>query len=636
VGRSLTLNGGSYAVVGVLAPDAKLPEADVWVPLALEPFALTQRGARALTVVARLRPGVTLDQARAELHAIAGRTSQVYPASAGWDVAVVPLKDRLVAGVRPTLLLLWAAVGFVLLIACANLANLMVARAMAREQEMALRVALGAGRLRLIRQLLTESLLVALAGGAAGLLLAWLGLEALLRLNPSNVPRTSEIGVDGSVLAFTLVLSVVTGLGFGLIPAWHAATPDPGRSLKEGGRSTEGARLSAIRGAVVASEVALALVLLVGAGLLVRSLARLQAVDPGFEASHVLTMSVSLPDSRYAVASRRAAFFAQLLERVGRLPGVTAAGAVSHLPLAGRGLSADVRPEHGAPQSGALSIGDYVSVTPGYFRAMGIPLLGGRQLGERDVAEAPPVVVVSEVLARRLWPGMNPVGQRVIVGSTIGADTTPREIVGVVGDVRAAGLESEPGPAVYAPYAQNPWPTMSAVVRSSVDPTQLAAAVRGQVRALDAEQPVYNVRTLDDVLGASLAVRRVQMTLLGTFALAALALAATGVYGVLAQAVRRRTHELGVRVALGAQRRDVLRLVVGQGMRPVGVGVLIGGAAAVAMGKLLRGLLYGVTPADPATLVGAALFLGLVSLIACVLPARRAVRVDPVLALRSE
>jgi predicted permease len=636
VGRSLTLNGGSYPIVGVLSPDAKLPDADVWVPLALEPYALTQRGARSLTVVARLRPGATLDQARAELHAIAGRTSQVFPASAGWDVAVIALKDRLVAGVRPTLFLLWTAVGFVLLIACANLANLMVARALAREHEMALRTVLGAGRSRLVRQLLTESVLVALAGGATGLLLAWLGVEALLRLNLSNLPRTSEIAVDGSVLAFTLALSIVTGLAFGLVPAWHAAAPDPGRSLKESGRATDGVRLSAFRSAAITAEVAIALVLLVGAGLLARSLARFQAVDPGFLTSHVLTMSVSLPDSRYGEGSQKAAFFGQLLDRVGRLPGVTAAGLVSHLPLAGRRLSADVRPERGVAESPALPVADYVSVTPGYFRAMGIPLLEGRQLSERDGPEAPPVVIISDVLARRLWPGASPVGQRVIVGSTIGADTTPREIVGVVGSVRASGLESDPGPAVYAPYAQNPWPTMSVVVRSSADPVQLAAAARLQVLAVDAEQPVYNVRTLDDVLGASLAVRRVQMLLLGAFALAALALAAIGVYGVVAQAVRRRTHEIGVRVALGAQRRDVLKLIVGQGMRPVGIGVLAGGAAAVASGRLLRGLLFGVTPADPATFLAAALFLWLVALIACALPARRAANVDPVVALRSE
>jgi putative ABC transport system permease protein len=632
VGRSVTLNGGSFTIVGVLPPDAGLPDADVWVPLAVEPFALTQRGARSLTVVGRLRPGATLEQARAELHAIAGRTSAAFPASAGWDVAVVPLKDRLVAGVRPTLLLLWAAVGFVLLIACANLANLMVARAMAREQEMALRTALGAGRGRLVRQLLTESVLVALAGGAAGLLLAGLGVESLLRLSPS-LPRTSEVGVDGAVLVFTLALSIAAGLGFGLVPAWHAATTEPGRSLKEGGRATEGKRLSAFRSAAVASEVALALMLLFGAGLLVRSLTRLQAVDPGFQSSHVLTMSVSLPGSRYGEESRKAQFFGQLLDRVARLPGVAAAGVVSHLPLAGRGLNADVRADHG-PETSMLA--DYVSATPGYFRAMGIPLLAGRQLGEGDGPQSPPVVVISDRLARRLWPGQDPVGRRVAVGASIGADTSPRVIVGVVGDVRASGLESEPGAAVYAPFAQNAWPTMSVVVRSSADPVQLAAAVRRQVLAQDPDQPVYAVRTLDDVLGASLASRRVQMLLLGAFALAALALAAVGVYGVVAQTVRRRTHEIGVRVALGAQRRDVLRLVVGRGMRPVGIGVLAGGVAAAATGRLLRGLLYGVTPADPTTFVAAAIFLAVIALVACVLPARRAVRVDPVVALRSE
>lgn len=639
VGSTLRLNGGAYTIIGILPPDADLPAADVWVPLALEPYALTQRGDRSLTVLARLAPGATLAGARAEMQTIARRAGQLHPdADAGWDAAVVPLRDQLVAGIRPTLLLLWAAVGLVLLIGCANVANLMLARATTREREVALRAALGASRGRLVRQLLTESLVLGVAGGAAGVLLACAGVEAAVAVYTRQLAHGAGIGIDGRVLAFAVGIALAAGVAFGLVPAWRFSSPSLGQSLKEGGeRGGVSTRASLYRSALVAGEVALALVLLIGAGLLLRSLVRLQAVDPGFRTANALTMTVSLPESRYAEPHRKVAFFQELQARLGALPGVTSAALASHLPLAGRSLTADVEPEgQPVPAPNEPRLADYVSVTPGFFRVMGIPLVAGRDLASGDVLEGPPVVVINAAMARRYWANRNPIGRRVVVGATVGADVRPRTIVGVVGDVRAAGLESEPAPAMYVCYFQNPWPTMNAVVRTVSDPASLAAAVRAQVRALDANQPVYNLRSLDEVLGGSLALRRTQARLLSVFTLAALLLAAVGVYGVVAHAVARRTHEVGIRMALGARRGDVLRLVVGQGIRPVAIGLALGCLGALGASKTLAGLLFGVAPTDAVTFAGASFVLLLVALAACWLPARRATRVDPVVALRSE
>ena len=639
VGSTLKLNGGAYTVVGILPAGADLPAADVWVPLALEPYALTQRGNRSLTVLARLDRGATLARARAEMHTIAREAAQLHPdADAGWDAVVVPLREQLVAGIRPTLLLLWAAVGLVLLIGCANVANLMLARATTREREVALRAALGAGRARLVRQLLTESLLLGAIGGSAGVLLAYAAVEVAVTLVAPHLGRAGAIGLDARVLAFALGASLAAGVGFGLVPAWRFSSPDPGQSLKESGeRGGTGARASLYRGALVGGEVAVALMLLIGAGLLIRSLARLQAVDPGFRSASTLTLTVSLPESRYAEPHAKVAFFQQLQARLEGLAGVTSAALASHLPLAGRSLTVDVEPEgQPAPLAGEPRLADYVSVTPGFFRAMGIPLLAGRDLAGGDGLETPPVVVINQTMARRYWAHRSPIGQRLVVGATVGADARPRTIVGVVGDVRAAGLESEPAPALYVSYYQNPWPTMSAVVRTASDPGSLAAAARAQVRALDAEEPVYNLRSLDDLLGGSLALRRTQARLLGAFTLAALLLAAVGVYGVVAHAVARRTREVGIRMALGARGGDLMRLVVWRGMRPVAVGLALGGVGALGVSKAMAGLLFGVAPTDAVTFAGSALVLVLVALAACVAPARRATRVDPVVALRSE
>jgi predicted permease len=632
LGKSLTLNGGSYEVVGILPSELKLPDAEVCVPLALEPYAMTQRGSRALTVLAGLKPGVTRVQAQAEMHAIAYRLQRQYPeANAGWDVTLLPLHEEMVAHLRPALFVLGAAVAFVLLIACANMAHLLLARASSREQEIAIRAALGASRSRMIRQLLTESVLIAFLGGSLGLLLAQQGTSLLLTLSAASLPRTGQMGIDRHVLGFTLLLSLLTALVFGLLPACHASRPDLSRSLKEGrGRATRNRRLSNIGNAVIVCEVALALIVLVGAGLLIKSFVGLLAVEPGFSSANVLTMTISLPDSKYPQGRQKTIFFQQWLQRVALLPGVTSAGLVSHLPIAGRNLRTDFTLEgRSLPPSGQLPLADYVSVSPTYFGVMQIPLVKGRQFTEHDVTGSPPVVVINEILARRFWPDQDPIGRRLILGSTIGADQTPRAVVGVVGNVRSAGLESEPGPMIYVPYSQNPWPTMSAVIRAAGDPMRLVAAIRKEVLALDRDQPVYNVRPLEDVVGASLAARRFQMLLLGIFAAVALIMAAIGVYAVMAEVVVQRTHEIGIRMALGARPLDVLKLVVGRGMRLTLAGVTIGSAGALVLTRWMSGMLFGVSAADPLTFLTVSLALAVVALMACYIPARRAARLRP-------
>jgi predicted permease len=639
LGKSLALNGTGYEVIGILPSELRLPDADVCVPLALEPYALTQRGSRALTVLGGLKPGVTQNQAQAEMHAIADRLQRQYPeANAGWDVTVLPLHEEIVAYIRPALLVLGAAVAFVLLISCANMAHLLLARTTSREQEIAVRAALGASRSRIIQQLLTESVLIAFLGGSLGLLLAQQGTNLLLTLSSATLPRTAQIGIDRYVLGFTLLLSLLTGLVFGLLPACHASRPDLYQSLKEGrGRAIRNGRLVAPGNAVIVCEVALALIVLVGAGLLMRSFVGLLAVKPGFSSANVLTMTISLPDSKYPQGQQKTMFFQQLLQRIRSLPGVTSAGLVSHLPIAGRNLSTDFAVEgRSLSPSGQLPLADYVSVSPEYFGVMQIPLLKGRPFTEHDVMGSPPVVVINEILAHRFWPDTDPLGRRLILGSTIGADQVPRVIVGVVGNIRSAGLESEPGPMIYVPYSQNPWPTMSALIRTAGDPMRLVAAVRKEVLALDKDQPVYNVRPLEDVLSASLAARRFQMLLLGIFAAVALIMAAIGVYAVMAEVVVQRTHEIGIRMALGACPLDVLQLVVGRGMRLILAGVTLGLAGALALTRWMSAMLFGVSAADPLTFLTVTLVLVGVGFLACYIPARRAARLNPIVAARYE
>lgn len=635
-GRSLTLNGESYAVVGVMPNDPTLIDADVWVPLALEPFALQQRGTRALTVVGRLAPGATLAQAQAEMHAISVDRAGQFPDSRGWDAGVVSLTEHLVGNVRPTVLMVWGAVALVLLIACANTANLLLTRAAARQHEVLVSLALGASRARLVRRFLVESVLLGLVGGAAGIPLALAGLRVFVSLAPAGLPRLDGVGIDLAVLVFTLMVSLLTGVLFGVGPALRSSRPNVSSALRDSAAaSLSGASRSTLRNLALASQVALAVVVLIAAGLLVRSFRSLLAVDLGFDSGRVLTMTVSLADAKYGDPGRRALFFDQLLQRVQTTPGVVAAGLASHPPLAGRRLNVDIAID-GRPRTASDSglWADNASVSADYFRALSIPVLRGRAFSGRDRIGSPPVVVINDGMARRLWPEANPIGRRIVVGSTSGADQRPREIVGIVADVRTEALESAPGFQVYVPASQNPWPTMTLVVRAAGDAAALAGSIRADVQELEKDQPVYNVRTFDRVVARAVALRRFQMLVLTLFAVVGLALATIGVYSVVACSVRLRTREFGLRLALGAPRRDILMLAIRTGLVWAGVGVVAGCAVALVAGRLLSGMLFGITPADPVTFIAVVSFTAAVVLLGSGIAARRAAGVDPLVALR--
>ncbi len=637
VGETITLDGESYAVIGVAPPEFQFPgRVEVWIPLAMEVDPTERRG-DFLLVLGRLKPGVTQEQAQAEMTTIAQRLEQQYPNSnTKWGIEIVSLHEQVVGNIRPALLVLLGAVGFVLLIACANVANLLLARAAAREKEIAVRAALGAGRGRLVRQLLTESLLVAIIGGALGLLLALWGIDILLALNPDDVPRLSGVGVDGWVLGFTLGISLLTGILFGLVPAVQISRPDLHESLKEGGRTSGGSLRHRTRHILVVAEVALALVLLIGAGLMIRSFDRLQRVSPGFNPENLLTMRISLPPAKYPERQHVLNFFDQLLERVRSLPGVQSASTIDNPYIGGGGnyLSFIVEGQPTPPLDQVVDA-QVRSVTPGFHRMLGVPLLRGRSLTGQDGPGNRLVCVINETMARRYFPDRDPLGQRVAFD---GPDGQPRwrEIVGVVGDVRQGGLDAEPYPEILLPEAQRTIPAITLMVRTANDPHTLAGAVRGEVQAMDPDQPVYAVRTMDDIMKASVAQRRFNMLLLGSFAAVALLLAAVGIYGVISYSVSRRTHELGIRMALGAQPRDIFKLVVGQGMVLVVIGVGIGLAASFGLTRFLSSLLFEVSTTDPATFAGVSLLLAAVALLACYIPARRATRVDPLVALRYE
>jgi putative ABC transport system permease protein len=642
VGRSVALSGTPYTVVGVLPAGARLPGelegAELLTPVALDGESLTYRGSRYLSVIARLRPQVSLAEAEAEVAAIASRLARQYPDdNANRGVVITSLQEAAVGPLRGPLLLLLAAVGFVLLIACTNVANLMLPRALVRRREIAVRAALGAPRRRLVAQLLVESLLIALLGGVLGVVLASWGLDSVLRFAPRQTPHLGQVGIDGRVLAFGLVASVVTGLLFGIAPALSAVKVDLVRSLHGSGRTTGLGRHGASR-ALVVTEVALSLVLLAGAGLSLESFRRLLAVHPGFDPAGVLTFKLSLPESRYPRGEQRARFIAELLDRIRALPGVEGAGAITPLPLGGDNIATTFlvldRP---APPAGQKPSSDYRAVTPGYLEAMRIPLKKGRAFDERDRRGAAAVALVNETLVARLFSGEEPLGRKLRIG--VGAEEgEPKvfEIVGVVGDVRNKGLHVPPRPEIYVPLAQHGWAWMSVVVRAPGGFEGLPAALRREVAALDPEQAMYLVQPLGELLSEAIAVQRFVMGLLSGFAILALFLAAIGLYGVLAGSVSQRTAEIGVRIAVGADAADVMRMVLGQAARLAGAGVLIGLAAALALTRLMRGLLYEVSATDPPTFAAVGLTLLAVSLLASYLPARRAARVDPVTALRCE
>ena len=646
VGRQMTLDGRAYTVVGVAPEGFRYPDRiEVWVPpWSRVPTTHEQmdveraRGFGFLSAVGLLREGATLEAARAEMEAITSRLRQQYPESNNKRFnRVVTLHEHLVGESGRALLLLLGAVALVLLIACANVANLLLARAAGRQKEMAVRVALGATRLRLVRQLLVESLLLALAGGAAGLLLGWWGVDLMKGLLPAEFPRLADIGVDPRVLGFTLLVSCATGVAFGLAPALQFTKPDVHAALKESARgSTAGGRGGRLRGLLIVSEVALSLVLLVGAGLLFRSFLRLQSVELGFRPERVLTFRLTPSGANFREDAHYSAFYRDVAERVRAIPGVEAVGVINTLPLVKgptTGFQTEGRPPVRADQ---MPMVNYRSVSPDYFNAAGVAVLRGRPPGERDTADAPRVVAVNQSLARRDFPGEDPLGKRISIGATREGRPIWWEIVGVVADVRNLELSAEPSPEIYTSYLQDPFAGMSYVVRSSVEPEALVPAVREAVRAVDRAQPVADVSTMERLVTGAAAGPRFNSLLLGLFASMALVLAAAGIYGVMSYSVTQRTHEIGIRIALGAQGSDVLRFVVGQGMAMALAGVGLGLAASLALTRVMSSLLYGVSATDPLTFAAVALLLAAVALVASYVPARRATKVDPMVALRYE
>jgi predicted permease len=650
VGRTLLTNGQARLVLGVLPPEFKLPlnlrgalGGDFLIPLGLDRSDGESRGSHYLYGLARRKEGVTLATANAELDAIVRRLTDAgeYHALSRFGLWVAPVQEQVVGGVKPILVVLLVAVGLVLLIACVNVANLLLARAEDRRREFAVRAALGAGRGTLVRQLLVEHGFLALAGGVIGLGIAWGGVPALLALDPSAIPRAREVGVDGGVLAFTLALSLVAALLFGVAPAVYAARIDLHESLKEGGGrgATAGSGRQRLRRTLVGVELGLAVLLLSGAGLTLRTFAALLAVDPGFDPRGVLTLRLGVPAASYPEADRVTAFYQQLLSRVRATPGVTAAGTVRVLPLAAVIGDWSIDLEGRQPTESEDFDGDWQIVTPGYFEAMRVRLLSGRLLSEADRFDAVPVAVINETMQRHYWPAGDALGKRFRLG---GPDAPWIEIVGVVADEKHAGLGAAVNRKWYRPHAQwtqsgtLPIRAMTLVVRSAGDPGALLGPVREAVRSLDPTLPISEVRTLEEVVDASIARQRFTMLLLGLFGAIAVVLAAVGVYGVMAYWVVERTHEIGVRMALGASGVDVAKLVVGQALRPAALGILAGGGLAILATRLIRGLLFGVAPHDPVTFTVAPALLVAVALAASWIPARRAAGLEPVIALREE
>ena len=638
IGQAISMNGVNRTVIGVMPAGFSFPAktTEVWVPLAISPQRKQDRNSISYQAVGRVKPGVTMAQASADMGAIAKRLDEQYSRS-NYGVNLVLLRDQETRSVKPALLVLLGAVAFVLLIACANVANLLLARAAIREKEIAIRVALGARRSRIIRQLLTESAVLGLAGGAAGLLIAVLGLKILVALSPGDIPRFDQAGIDGWVLVFTLVVSLLTGLIFGLVPSLQTSKPDLNNTLKEGGRGTTGgAGGIRVRNLLVVSEIALSLVLLVGAGLLIRSFIRLQQFDLGFNPDNLATMRIQLPGSKYREAAQVDAFYRQLLERIESVPGVQSVGAISALFLDDTPNSTNFSIEGRPVPTGADAIEvPFDSVSPGYFRTMGIQLQAGREFDQREVSGAPPVVIINETFARRFFPDEDPLGKRFVYGGP-GPDNPWITIVGVVGDMRRTGFDRPVRPETFLPHSQAPSGVLTVVARTASNPENLSGTLRSEVWAVDKDQSVFDLKTMDQTLSEMSSQRRFNMLLLGVFAALALTLAAVGIYGVMSYSVAQRTHEIGIRMALGARGTDVLGMVVKRGMVLVAAGIGVGLIGAIGLTRLMSSLLYGISATDPLTFVVIPFVLAAVALGACFVPARRATRVDPMIALRYE
>jgi putative ABC transport system permease protein len=635
LGRSITLNGEPSTVIGVAPEGFSFPsrQTELWMPLALNP-ANASRGGHFLAVIGRLKPAVSREQAGAEMKTIAERLAQQYPQnSANESAGVIGLHDDIVGDSRSALFILMAAVGVVVLIACANVANLLLVRAAVRGKEMAIRTALGAARRRLVLQMLAESLVLSFAGGGLGLLLAYYAMAPIRTLSAGSIPRVNDVSMDTTVLLFALGTSLLTGLLFGLAPAWQASRTGVSDVLKEGGRSSTAGATGWVRSGLLVTEVALSIVLLVGAALLLRSFARVTGVDPGFRADHVLTFRVALPNASYREPHRRTAFFDALLARLDAHPQIAAAGMIQTLPMRGDYYLSVLIQGRPAPKPGEGLSASHRVVSPDYFKALGIPLLRGRMFTDRDTDKAPMVALVDETFVERNFPGEDPIGRGLDIGN--GTDGF-YEIVGVVGNVRHDGLASTPGPTMYVPHKQDPFSAMVMVVKTEGDPAQLSSAAREAVRGIDPALPAYAMAPLADIVSDSVAQRRFSMLLLAVFAGVALFLAAVGLYGVVAYAVNQRTREIGLRMAIGAQRGDVLSLIVGGGMKLAIIGVAIGLAGALALSGFVEAMLFDVTPLDPTSYGVTASVLLAVAALACYVPARRAMQVDPIVALRNE
>jgi predicted permease len=654
LGATLTLNGMQATIVGVLSPSFSLThevlptiggleKADIYMPLPLGPDAVNNRGDENYNVMARMKPGVTPQQAQADVDVIAARIRQIDKRDPTFTISVVPLLEQVVGNVRRTVLVLFGAVGLVLLIACANVANLLLARASGRQKEIAVRAALGASRLRLVRQMLTESVFLSVLGGAAGLCIAALSLYAVRTINPGNIPRLDDVGIDGTVLAFTLGISVLTGIVFGLVPALRVSRADLNMSLKAGGRSgSDGGGLHAtrdkLRGLLVAVEIALSLMLLVGAGLLVRSFARLQNVPPGFNPDHVISMRISANGPKYKEEKVVTRFYKDVADHIRNLPGVISEGAAGQLPLTSSISWGGLTVEGYTPSSNEPELQvDLREADENYFQTMKIPLIGGRFFSQTDTDTSQKIVLIDEKMSKRFWPHGDAIGKRVRPGGNTPANKNPWfTVAGVVGVVKQYGLDLDTRMVVYFPAMQNVSNSMYIVARTTSDPVALAGSIVREIHAIDSDVPVYDISTMEARVSRSLARQRFSMDMLGAFAGFALLLAAVGVYGVMSYLVTQGTRDIGVRIALGAQQSDILRLVIKQGMTLAFVGIIAGLAGAAAISRVMGSLLFGVGSTDFVTFTSVAILLAMIAFAACYIPARRAMRVDPLVALRYE